>query len=145
MVEQATSSRVRSTQPGKKILVVDDNPDEAELVSALLELQGHDVRSAHSPSEAIAMAAQFQPEVAFLDIGLPAMDGFQLAAALRAMPELRDCRFIAITGYDDADDRKQSKRVGFEAHLVKPIAMETLESVLTATGPSSRRIARKQL
>jgi len=143
MAEQA-KSRVRGTQVGRKILVVDDNPDEAELVSALLELQGHEVRSAHTPGEAIRVAAQFQPDVAFLDIGLPTMDGFQLAAALHAMPELRDCRFIAITGYDDPDDRKQSKRIGFEAHLVKPIAMDTLQSVLTATNPSAGRVARKQ-
>ena len=143
MAEQA-KSRVRGTQQGKKILVVDDNPDEAELVSGLLELQGHEVRAAHTPGEAIRIAALFQPDVAFLDIGMPIMDGFQLAAALRALPELRDCRFIAITGYDDADDRKQSKRIGFEAHLVKPIAMDTLENVLTATNASSGRVARKQ-
>ena len=143
MAEQA-KSRVRGTQRGKRILVVDDNPDEAELVTGLLELQGHDVRSAHTPSEAIRIAAQFQPDVAFLDIGLPMMDGFQLALALRVIPELRDCRFVAITGYDDADDRKQSKRLGFEAHLVKPIAMDTLETVLAAIPPISRRVAREQ-
>jgi CheY-like chemotaxis protein len=135
---EPSKSRVRSAPPQKKILVVDDNPDAAELVSGLLELQGHEVRSAYTPAEALRVAAQFQPDVAFLDIGLPIMDGFQLAAALQAMPELRDCRFIAITGYDDANDRKQSKRVGFEAHLVKPIGMETLESVLTQKSPRAR-------
>jgi CheY-like chemotaxis protein len=132
MTQQATS-RVRNTQQ-HKILVVDDNPDAAELVSALLERQGHAVRSAYTPAEGIRIALEFQPDVAFLDIGLPTMDGFELAAALRAMPELRACRFIAITGYDDAEDRRQSKRLGFEAHLVKPIALETLVSALAGNG-----------
>jgi CheY-like chemotaxis protein len=131
------SSRVRNTPLGLRILVVDDHPDAAELVSGLLELEGHEVRSAHNPHEAILLAAEFQPEVAFLDIGLPMMDGFQLATALRALPELKDCRFVAITGYDDAEDRKQSRRVGFEAHLVKPISFETLQRVLRTRRRSS--------
>lgn len=135
------SSRVRSTPLGLRILVVDDHPDAAELVSGLLELEGHHVRSAHNPEEAIRLAAEFQPEVAFLDIGLPIMDGFQLAAALRALPELQTCRFIAITGYDDAEDRKQSRRAGFEAHLVKPISFETLQRVLRVPRSSGVRSA----
>jgi CheY-like chemotaxis protein len=129
-------SRVGGLQETQRVLVVDDNHDEAELVSGLLELQGHEVRSAYTPSEAIALACEFQPDIAFLDIGLPTMDGFELAAALRSLPELRDCRFIAITGYDDADDRRRSKQVGFEAHLVKPIAMDTLERIVR--GASSK-------
>lgn len=135
------SSRVRSTPLGLRILVVDDHPDAAELVSGLLELEGHHVRSAHNPEEAIRLAAEFQPQVAFLDIGLPIMDGFQLAAALRALPELQACRFIAITGYDDAEDRKQSRRAGFEAHLVKPISFETLQRVLRVPRASGVRPA----
>ena len=136
---------MRNTQT-KKILVVDDNPDAAELVSALLELQGHELRTAHTPQEALHVAGEFRPDIAFLDIGLPVMDGFELAAALRALPELGACRFIAITGYDDADDRRRSKRAGFEAHLVKPIAMDTLERMVlgaasesTAGAPRARR------
>jgi len=125
-------SRVQSTRRNKKILVVDDNPDAAELVSSLLQTQGHDVQTAHTPADAIALATRFQPDIAFLDIGLPQMDGFELAAHLRSLPELRDCHFIAITGYDDAEDRKQSKRIGFEAHLVKPISLDTLNEVVRA-------------
>ncbi len=123
-------SRVQSTRQPKKILVVDDNHDAAELVSSLLEREGHEVQTAHTPKEAINVAMRFQPDVAFLDIGLPEMDGFELAARLRSLPELRDCRLVAITGYDDAEDRKQSKRIGFEAHLVKPISLDTLEQVI---------------
>ncbi|HTA89009.1 MAG TPA: response regulator [Polyangiaceae bacterium] len=135
------NSQVRSTPYRKKILVVDDSPDAAELVRALLELQGHEVRSAFMPREAIAIAQEFQPDVAFLDIGLPDMDGFELAATLSTLPELRDCRFIAITGYDDADDRRKSKQVGFEAHLVKPISAESLErAVLGARGRSAQQV-----
>jgi CheY-like chemotaxis protein len=129
----APNSRVQFALPRQKIIVVDDDPDAAELVSSLLERDGHEVRTAHDAREAIAVATEFQPDVAFLDIGLPTMDGFQLAAALRAMPELRHCRFVAITGYDDDEDRKQSARIGIEAHLVKPISLETLREVLIAT------------
>ncbi len=123
-------SRVQNTLRPKKILVVDDNHDAAELVSSLLEAQGHEVQTAHTPTEALAVATRQQPDIAFLDIGLPEMDGFELAARMRSLPELRDCRLVAITGYDDAEDRKQSKRIGFEAHLVKPISLDTLEQVI---------------
>jgi len=136
-------SGVRGLPQNKKILVVDDDPDAAELVGGLLELQGHEVRSAHTAREAIAVAKEFQPDIAFLDIGLPTMDGFELAAALAMLPELRDCRLIAITGYDDADDRRRSKQAGFEAHLVKPIAMDTLERIVLGAGGDpdhSRRV-----
>jgi len=131
-------SRVQNSRQSKKILVVDDNPDAAELVSSLLETQGHEVKTAHTPTEAIALATRLQPDVAFLDIGLPEMDGFELVARLRSLPELRDCHFIAITGYDDAEDRKQSKRIGFEAHLVKPISLDTLEAVVHGTSEPDR-------
>ncbi len=135
------NSQVRSAPYRRKILVVDDNPDAAELVRALLELQGHEVRAAYMPREAIAIALEFQPDVAFIDIGLPDMDGFELVATLSTLPELRDCRFIAITGYDDADDRRKSKQVGFEAHLVKPISAESLErAVLGARGQSAQQV-----
>jgi CheY-like chemotaxis protein len=135
---EAKRSGVRSTSQNKRILVVDDNPDAAKLVSELLELQGHEVRSAHLPHEAIAIALEFQPDIAFLDIGLPAMDGFELVARLRMLPELRDCRFIAISGYDDLDDRRRSEQVGFEAHLVKPISMDILERVVLSAGSASK-------
>jgi CheY-like chemotaxis protein len=136
----AEQSRVQWSQRPKKILVVDDDPDAAELVSGLLESQGHEVRRAYTPGEAIRTALEFQPDVAFLDIGLPLMDGFELSAKLSAMPELRDCRFIAITGYDDADDRKQSKRIGFEAHLMKPISLDTLQRVLAGLEPNQPKM-----
>lgn len=134
-------SRVQSSRQSKKILVVDDNPDAAELVSSLLETQGHEVATAHTPREAIGIAGRFQPDVAFLDIGLPEMDGFELAARLRSLPELRDCRLVAITGYDDAEDRRQSQRVGFEAHLVKPISLDTLNQVILGESASEQLVS----
>lgn len=138
MIEQQTKSRVRGAQHKQKILVVDDDPAAATLISDLLEREGHEVRSAYTSNEAMRVAMQFQPDVAFLDIGLPAMDGFELASHLRALPELRDCHFITITGDTDPDVGKKSKRVGFEAHLVKPITLETLERVLSE-GNNPRR------
>ncbi|HEX3775324.1 MAG TPA: response regulator [Polyangiaceae bacterium] len=140
MAEQSKSG-VESAFRRKKILVVDDDADAAELVSRLLEGLGHEVRRAYAPREAIQIAIEYQPDVAFLDIGLPLMDGFELAAKLSALPELRDCRFIAITGYDDADDRKQSARIGFEAHLMKPVSTETLQRVLAGLEPNQPKMS----
>ncbi len=109
-----------------KVLVVDDDPNAAELVGALLELQGHEVFTAQTPLEALSLAARLGPEIAFLDIGLPKMTGFELADAIRRLPGMNACRFVAITGFDDSDDEHRGRISGFEARLLKPIAMETL-------------------
>jgi signal transduction histidine kinase/ActR/RegA family two-component response regulator len=112
-----------------RILVVDDNLDAADLIGTLLRAVGHEVQVANDPLQALAVADAFMPEIALLDIGLPVMDGYELAARLRetAGP---NCRLIALTGYGQESDRKRSMAAGFETHLVKPIDIDLLKRLL---------------
>jgi PAS domain S-box-containing protein len=114
------------------ILVVDDNQDAADLLAEVLRDQGHDVRVAHDGPQALERVGDFQPQVAILDIGLPVMDGYELALALRDRlgPELR---LLAVTGYGQERDRSRSHEVGFEKHFVKPV---TLTDLLDAIEPA---------
>ena len=121
-----------------RVLVVDDDPNAAELVGALLELQGHEVHTARNPTEALGQAARLRPEIAFLDIGLPMMSGFELAEAIRALPGMSTCRFVAITGFDDSEDDDRSATSRFEGRLLKPIASETLARVMVGAFPEQQ-------
>ena len=112
------------------MLVVDDNLDTAESSSLLLEIEGHDVRVAHTGPEAIEIARSFAPDVILLDIGLPGMDGYAVARVLRAAPDLAHCRIIAVSGYGQAEDRHRSHEAGFDRHLVKPVEADVLREVL---------------
>ncbi len=108
------------------MLLVDDNADAVELLGKALKMLGHEVRSATDPLAALTIYEQFQPEVAVLDIGLPVMDGYELAARLRNRPALPPCRLIAVTGYGQEQDLARSKDAGFEYHLIKPIDLAQL-------------------
>ena len=130
-----------TTPPSFRILVVDDYPDAAQLVAELLERLGHTVRIAHSAVDALSLTPEFKPDVAFLDVGLPCTDGFQLAAALRATREGRRCRMIGFSGYNDPRDRRQSIAAGFQAFLIKPVSEDTLVEVLRGVGDEVSRSA----
>ncbi|WKB50737.1 ATP-binding protein [Eleftheria terrae] len=106
---------------GLRVLLVDDNVDAAESLGHLLRAYGHDVRIAHDPAEGLRHIESFTPEVAILDIGLPAMDGYTLAARMREYRDLAACRFVALTGYGQEVDRIRSEAAGFDLHLVKPV------------------------
>ncbi|MDB5793561.1 MAG: hybrid sensor histidine kinase/response regulator [Massilia sp.] len=120
------------------VMIVDDNVDAAESLAVLLEAQGHRVSVQAHPIEAIAAAQQVRPQVFILDIGLPDIDGYELARRLRADPATRHALFIALTGYGQAHDRILSKSVGFEHHFVKPMDTEKLRQVLAATKAPTR-------
>jgi CheY-like chemotaxis protein len=111
------------------VLIVDDNPDAAETLSSLLALHGCQVRVASNPHEALASAAGFAPTVAVLDIGLPEMDGYELASRLRERlgPDLR---LLAVTGYGQASDHARAREAGFDGHLVKPVDAAALLAAL---------------
>jgi signal transduction histidine kinase/ActR/RegA family two-component response regulator len=116
-----SSTRARSL----KILVVDDNRDAAETLAEVLSGAGHRVRVAFDGPSAIALAQEFGPDLAFLDIGLPVMDGYELARRLRALPnDLAALRLVAVTGYGQPSDRERAHAAGFDAHLVKPVSLE---------------------
>ena len=113
-----------------RILVVDDNEDGAEMLADALTGRGYDTRVAHDAPAALRVAAEFSPDVAFLDLGLPVMDGFELAAHLRELPGLADIRLIAVTGYGQESDRRRTRDAGFEGHLVKPVDIDAIEATL---------------
>jgi PAS domain S-box-containing protein len=118
----------------RRVLVVDDNHDAAEMLASLLRAAGHEVSVAFDGPSAMRLLASFTPDVALLDIGLPTMDGYDLARRLRnALPEL--CRLIAVTGYGQEHDRRRSHEAGFAAHLVKPVQAA---QILAAVDDTSR-------
>jgi PAS domain S-box-containing protein len=128
-----------SASPGPAplhIMLVDDNVDAAESLAVLLEAQGHRVRVESHPVQALASAQRDPPEVFILDIGLPEMDGYELARRLRADPRTGSALFIALTGYGQAHDRILSKSSGFEHHFVKPMDTERLGQILATVQPT---------
>ncbi|MFC5549115.1 hybrid sensor histidine kinase/response regulator [Massilia aerilata] len=114
-----------------RILVVDDNEDAAGMLAMLLEALGHQVMVEHSSSKALARAMQYAPQVCVLDIGLPEMDGIELAKRLRAQPETANVLLIAVTGYGQDEDRRRTRAAGFDHHLVKPADIKQLSAILT--------------
>jgi CheY-like chemotaxis protein len=114
-----------------RILVVDDNVDSAESLSLLLQMEDHVVRVAHSGPAAVETALAFRPEVLLLDLGLPQMDGYEVARRLREQGELRGMVVVAVTGYGEESDRQRSRQAGFDFHLVKPVDWGKLERILT--------------
>src|SRR5436305_1921998 len=107
-------------RPGRRILVVDDYQDAAESLCRLLKMHGHEVQAARDGSEAIAAALAQRPEFVLLDLALPGMDGYQLAARLRGEASCRQAVIIAVTGYGRPEDREQSHAAGINHHLLKP-------------------------
>jgi CheY-like chemotaxis protein len=119
------------------VLVVDDNEDAAVMLADALSAAGHTTVTASNGPTALETAAQFKPDVALLDLGLPVMDGFELARQFRALPALRHTRLIAVTGYGQEHDRRRSAGAGFDAHLVKPVDVEQLSHLVdTLAGPA---------
>ncbi len=118
-----------------RILVADDNRDAADTLAALLAAGGHAVRTVYDGRQAVQAAPDFAPDLAFLDIGMPGMDGYQTARALRAVPQLAGLRLAALTGWGASEDRARSREAGFDHHLLKPAGPEQLAEVLAAVGP----------
>lgn len=113
-----------------RMLIVDDNRDSAETMAMLQQLYGHVTRVAHTGPDAVSAAMEFLPDVTLLDIGLPGMDGFEVARRIRAMPELRDSFLIAVTGYGTEADRLLAREAGFDELLSKPANLELLQDWL---------------
>jgi signal transduction histidine kinase/ActR/RegA family two-component response regulator len=122
----------------RRIVVVDDDVDTAETLSMLLELLGDQVTIANEGLAALATVERVKPSVVLLDIGMPRMDGYEVARRLRQLPGGAQLSLIALTGWGQRDDRERSRAAGFDHHLVKPVALDTLEGLL-ATLPSNNR------
>jgi CheY-like chemotaxis protein len=114
----------------RRILLVDDNEDAAELLSMLLADAGHIVQIAHDAATALSLAPELSPDVAVLDLGLPVMDGYQLGSELRRRLGARTPALVALTGYGQDRDRQRTAAAGFAAHLVKPIDPKHLLDVI---------------
>ena len=124
---------------GLRILIVDDNRDAATSLAMLLEISGSKTETAHDGPAAIEAAARFQPEFILLDIGLPGLDGYQVAQRIRAEPWGKAVMLVAVTGWGQAEDRARSRAAGFDAHLVKPVDLDALLKLLTDTKPAAPR------
>jgi PAS domain S-box-containing protein len=122
-----------------RILVVDDNEDTAKGMVKLLKLSGYTVKMAHTGPEAISAAKEHHPEVVILDIGLPGMDGYQVAEALRQEECCKDAMIVAVSGYGEEQARQRSIEAGFDDHLVKPVDFDTLLGVLSRRDGSGNR------
>jgi CheY-like chemotaxis protein len=135
------SDRIVGASGGARIVLVEDHPDAAESLALLLELLGHRVRVFSEGAAALAAASTDPPDLMVVDIGLPGIDGYEIARRVRRDPLLRHAVLIALTGYGSDDDRRESKAAGFDHHLVKPVEPRALEELVTRLGkPASRAL-----
>jgi len=131
-----TAAHSSAPSGGSRVFIVDDNPDGANSLSLLLQLEGHETEAVHSSQDALARIEAFQPDFALLDIGLPVIDGYELLQRLQGMPALANTTFVAVTGYGQAGDRERIRRAGFHAHLVKPVNLPDLLQLVAPKRPA---------
>jgi PAS domain S-box-containing protein len=128
-------TKLPSSVPPRRILVVDDNTDAAVSFAVLLEHQGHEVATAHDGEEAVAKARVLRPHIVFLDLGMPRMDGFEAAKHLRALSDGEPMTLVALTGWGQKRDHERTREAGFDWHLLKPIDGNELDKILAASPP----------
>jgi two-component system, chemotaxis family, CheB/CheR fusion protein len=133
--EGAAADYVAPSAAKRRILVVDDNSDGADSLAMLLRLDGHDVEIAYNAPGTFEAVQRLRPEAIFLDIGLPQMDGYEIARRLRADPAAKRAHLIALTGYGQEHDRERAREAGFGAHLVKPADIEAVNQILASMPP----------
>jgi CheY-like chemotaxis protein len=114
-----------------RVLIVEDNVDAAEMLEVAVSHLGHHTRLAHDGGTAITVAGEFAPDVIFLDIGLPVMNGYAVAERLREMPALKDVHIAALTGWGQDEDRRKARKAGCDSHLTKPLSPAALEELLS--------------
>ncbi len=131
-------SEKAATSINGSVLVVDDNPDVGDSLAELLQLVGYDTVLARNGKQAIEVATSHRPHVALIDIGLPDIDGHEVARRLRADPRADGMVLIALTGWGHDDDRRRSREAGFDEHLVKPVDIDRLLDMLNRFGRPSR-------
>jgi DNA-binding response OmpR family regulator len=120
----------RSSGNSLRILVVDDNQDAAESLMLLLQCSGHEVQVAHDGEQALLTAQSFLPELVFMDLGMPGLNGFEAARRVRREKWGQDVMLVALTGWGQEDDRRRSAEAGFDKHLVKPVEYEEVDRLI---------------
>ncbi len=136
--EPAQSQQAESLGASHRLLVVDDNQDAANTLAMLLRMQGHDVQVAHNGPAALDIAASHCPDLVFLDIGMPGMDGYEVARRLRRIPALESVVLVALTGWGQQEDRRRSAAAGFDHHLVKPPEPQVVEQLLASLSTETK-------
>jgi two-component system CheB/CheR fusion protein len=126
-----------------RVLIVDDNVDAATALELLLKEAGHSVRAAHTGPAGLTAAIDFLPDVMLLDIGLPELDGFEVAKRIRQQAALHNVVIVAMTGYGREKERQRSQEAGFNHHLVKPVDYGTLEQILAAVSEKAVQAAQR--
>lgn len=130
-VNRATAPSVNTTPPHFRILVVDDNHDSALSMAMMLSIMGHETRTAHDGESAVSSAESFLPDVVLLDIGLPKLNGYEVAQRIRENVWGQSMFLIAVTGWGQDEDRARSSEVGLNVHMVKPVEPSALERLLS--------------
>jgi CheY-like chemotaxis protein len=125
-----------ASSAGVRVLIVDDNVDSADCLAMVVQLEGYSSQVAYDGPAALALALQFKPHIVLLDIGLPGMDGYEIARELQKRPETKDVILIAMTGWGQEEDRRRSEQAGFTKHLVKPVDPAALRTALAELAPS---------
>jgi CheY-like chemotaxis protein len=125
-----STSTSQGSRTGRRVLVVDDNEDAAESLAALLRLFGHEVGVALDGEQALELAPGLKPDVVLLDLGMPRMDGHEVARRMRAAPWGTTMKIVALSGFGDGTDRERSLEAGCNDHLVKPVSPADLEAIL---------------
>jgi len=133
---EAAAAMERRKGRSLRVLIAEDNVDAAETLATLLRLYGHEVSVVHSGTGVIPQMQACSPEVVLLDIGLPSLDGYEVARLVRRQQGFENVPLIAMTGYGQEADRQQSRQAGFDAHLVKPIDPDRLQDLLLRLGKS---------
>ena len=127
----ADATPVKPTPKRFRILVVDDNHDSALSQAMMLSIMGHETRTAHDGESAVRTAESFLPDVVLLDIGLPLLNGYEVAQKIRKIAELNHVKLVALTGYGAATDVSAAKNAGFDAHLIKPAELAHIQELLS--------------
>lgn len=126
----ATSAQRKMRDAGHRVLVIDDNEAAAQTIGWLVESGGHDVRCAYNGADSLRLAAVYNPDFVFLDIGIPGMDGYEICHLMKAMPGLENTVFVAQTGWSDQAFVARSREAGFDYYLVKPVEWAMLKDIL---------------
>jgi CheY-like chemotaxis protein len=126
---------VRPTAAPRRVLVIEDNDDARESLQMLLSIDGHDVLTAADGESGLNLAVASVPDIAFIDVGLPGLDGYEVARRLRARADGERIHLVAVTGYGQAEDRRRAAAAGFEIHLVKPVDPDRLTATIASFPP----------